>query len=57
MFYVTYILAELRRRTGRTVLTALSLGVGVGLVVTHDVEIAERAHRVIHMQDGGVVPA
>jgi ABC-type antimicrobial peptide transport system permease subunit len=34
MFYVTYLLAELRRRSGRTVLTALGLGIGVGLVVT-----------------------
>lgn len=33
MFYVTYILAELRRRSGRTILTALGLGIGVGLVV------------------------
>jgi ABC-type antimicrobial peptide transport system permease subunit len=34
MFYVTYILAELRRRSGRTILTALGLAVGVGLVIT-----------------------
>lgn len=34
MFFVAYMLAELRRRSGRTVLTALGLGVGVGLVVT-----------------------
>jgi ABC-type antimicrobial peptide transport system permease subunit len=34
MFYVTYMLAELRRRNGRTILTALGLGIGVGLVVT-----------------------
>jgi len=34
MFYVRYILAELRRRKGRTILTALGLAVGVGLVVT-----------------------
>jgi putative ABC transport system permease protein len=34
VFYLTYILAELRRRMGRTVLTALGLGIGVGLVVT-----------------------
>jgi ABC-type antimicrobial peptide transport system permease subunit len=34
MFYVTYLLAELRRRSGRTVLTALGLAIGVGLVVT-----------------------
>lgn len=34
MFYLTYILAELRRRSGRTVLTALGLAIGVGLVVT-----------------------
>jgi putative ABC transport system permease protein len=34
VFYVTYMLAELRRRLGRTVLTALGLGIGVGLVVT-----------------------
>ena len=34
MFYVTYMVAELRRRLGRTILTALGLGIGVGLVVT-----------------------
>jgi ABC-type antimicrobial peptide transport system permease subunit len=34
MFYMTYMLAELRRRIGRTVLTALGLAIGVGLVVT-----------------------
>jgi ABC-type antimicrobial peptide transport system permease subunit len=34
MFYVTYLLAELRRRKGRTILTALGLGIGVALVVT-----------------------
>ena len=34
MFFVTYMLSELRRRSGRTVLTALGLGLGVGLVVT-----------------------
>jgi ABC-type antimicrobial peptide transport system permease subunit len=34
MFYVTYMLAELRRRRSRTILTALGLAVGVGLVVT-----------------------
>jgi ABC-type antimicrobial peptide transport system permease subunit len=34
LFYVRYIGAELRRRKGRTVLTALGLAVGVGLVVT-----------------------
>ncbi len=34
MFYVTYMIAELRRRLGRTILTALGLGIGVGLVVT-----------------------
>jgi len=34
VFYVTYMLAELRRRSGRTVLTALGLAIGVGLVVT-----------------------
>ena len=33
MFYLQYLWAELRRRPGRTVLTALGLGVGVGLVV------------------------
>lgn len=33
MFYVTYVFAELRRRSGRTILTALGLGIGVGLVV------------------------
>jgi ABC-type antimicrobial peptide transport system permease subunit len=34
VFYLTYMLNELRRRSGRTVLTALGLAVGVGLVVT-----------------------
>lgn len=34
MFYATYMLSELRRRSGRTLLTALGLGLGVGLVVT-----------------------
>jgi ABC-type antimicrobial peptide transport system permease subunit len=34
LFYVRYIGAELRRRKGRTLLTALGLAVGVGLVVT-----------------------
>lgn len=34
MFFVSYMLAELRRRSGRTVLTALGLAIGVGLVVT-----------------------
>jgi ABC-type antimicrobial peptide transport system permease subunit len=33
VFYVSYALAELRRRKGRTLLTALGLGVGVALVV------------------------
>jgi ABC-type antimicrobial peptide transport system permease subunit len=33
MFYLTYVTSELRRRIGRTLLTALGLGVGVGLVV------------------------
>jgi putative ABC transport system permease protein len=34
MFYLRYVVAELRRRKGRTILTALGLAVGVGLVVT-----------------------
>jgi putative ABC transport system permease protein len=34
VFYVRYAFSELRRRRGRTVLTALGLAVGVGLVVT-----------------------
>ncbi|MDX6547591.1 MAG: hypothetical protein QOG33_1141 [Gaiellales bacterium] len=34
MFYLSYIFAELRRRRGRTILTALGLAIGVGLVVT-----------------------
>jgi putative ABC transport system permease protein len=34
LFYAGYVLAELRRRKGRTLLTALGLAVGVGLVVT-----------------------
>src|SRR5918999_6017846 len=33
MFYLQYLLAEMRRRPGRTALTALGLAVGVGLVV------------------------
>ena len=33
MFSLTYISAELRGRKGRTILTALGLGVGVGLVI------------------------
>jgi putative ABC transport system permease protein len=33
VFFLTYMLAELRRRRGRTILTALGLGVGVALVV------------------------
>ena len=34
MFYLSYLFSELRRRKGRTLFTALGLGVGVGLVVT-----------------------
>jgi putative ABC transport system permease protein len=34
VFFISYIGSELRRRAGRTVLTALGLAVGVGLVVT-----------------------
>ncbi|MEA2481528.1 MAG: hypothetical protein QOJ07_3450 [Thermoleophilaceae bacterium] len=34
LFYLAYIGAELRRRKGRTLLTALGLAVGVGLVAT-----------------------
>jgi ABC-type lipoprotein release transport system permease subunit len=33
MFYLRYLFAELRRRPGRTALTTLGLGVGIGLVV------------------------
>ncbi len=33
MFYLRYLGAELRRRKGRTILTATSLALGVGLVV------------------------
>jgi ABC-type antimicrobial peptide transport system permease subunit len=33
MFYLQYLLAEVRRRPGRTALTALGLAVGVGLVI------------------------
>jgi ABC-type antimicrobial peptide transport system permease subunit len=33
VFYLRYLVAELRRRPGRTALTALGLAVGVGLVV------------------------
>jgi putative ABC transport system permease protein len=34
LFYIRYIGAELGRRKGRTILTALGLAIGVGLVVT-----------------------
>ena len=34
MFYLNYMFSELRRRKGRTLLTAFGLAVGVGLVVT-----------------------
>jgi hypothetical protein len=34
VFYFTYLLSELLRRKERTLLTALGLAVGVGLVVT-----------------------
>ena len=34
MFYLSYMLSELRRRKGRTLLTAFGLALGVGLVVT-----------------------
>jgi len=34
MLYLSYMLAELRRRSGRTLLTALGLAIGVGLAVT-----------------------
>jgi putative ABC transport system permease protein len=34
VFYINYIFSELRRRKGRTLLTAFGLAVGVGLVVT-----------------------
>jgi putative ABC transport system permease protein len=34
VFYLNYMFSELRRRKGRTLLTALGLAVGVGLVVT-----------------------
>jgi putative ABC transport system permease protein len=34
VFYLTYMVAELRRRSGRTILTAFGLAVGVGLVIT-----------------------
>ncbi len=34
MFSLSYVWAEIRRRKGRTILTALGLGVGVALVVT-----------------------
>jgi putative ABC transport system permease protein len=33
VFYISYMFSELRRRKGRTLLTALGLAVGVGLVV------------------------
>ena len=34
MVYLTYMLSELRRRKGRTFLTALGLGLGIALVIT-----------------------
>jgi putative ABC transport system permease protein len=34
MFFLTYMLSELRRRLGRTLVTAIGLAVGVGLVIT-----------------------
>lgn len=34
MFYLSYMVAELRRRSGRTILTALGLALAVGLVIT-----------------------
>ena len=34
MFYGTYMLAELRRRLGRTLVTAIGLAIGIGLVIT-----------------------
>jgi len=34
VFYISYVLSELRRRSGRTILTALGLAVGVALVIT-----------------------
>jgi ABC-type antimicrobial peptide transport system permease subunit len=34
MFYLGYMLAELRRRLGRTLVTAFGLAVGIGLVIT-----------------------
>ncbi|MGH3110643.1 MAG: hypothetical protein ACRDQT_06975 [Gaiellaceae bacterium] len=57
MFYVTYRLAELRRRSGRAILTALGLASGVGLVVIHDHDVARRAGRIVRMQDGRLLPA
>jgi len=33
MFFLRYLISELRRRRGRTILTALGLAVGVGLVI------------------------
>ena len=34
MFYLTYMVADLRRRKGRSLPAALGLGVGAGLAVT-----------------------
>ncbi len=34
MFYLRYAISELRRRKGRTIVTSLGLGIGVGLVAT-----------------------
>jgi hypothetical protein len=53
VFYVTYVLSELRRRRGRTLLTALGLAVGVGLVVTVSALSAGLDHRPAVLLEGG----
>lgn len=40
------LLAELNRDTGQTI-----------LLVTHDPHVASRAHRIVHLHDGRIVPA
>ena len=50
MFVLSYMAAELRRRRARTVLTALGLAVGVGLVVTVNAlatGLSDAQHRVL----------
>jgi hypothetical protein len=69
VFHLVYVARELRRRLGRTLLTALGLALGVGLVigislaeqgvtvivVTHAEDVARRTARRIRLRDGRVV--